>query len=320
MFTIMTDCYVCCVAPKELYCTSHPSKHLCSDILPTEILKLTCKVVSMSALLLNILSMFTQFAVHLKKAFSYIVIFTNICDLLCIIYLCCLWIADDWYQTKFLIKKRSWNTHIICFASFGIILWFAMLSPALMTLLSFARLQAVLSPLTSKFKNPSYSISICNFLYICSFVASLSFTLLFAPTQNKIHNNLCLLFLDPTGSFGVIKFITWFVIFLHLVTPIAITIMHCLLYHMIKESRKVVEKSKSKDDSNTRLIYQLIVSDISYFLCWYPAVVIYLLSMFLSVYPAEVTSWLVVVVIPINSITGPSIFLIISVKKVLSKS
>ena len=127
VFTITTDCYVCCVAPEELYCTSHPPEHLCSDILPTEILKQTCKVVSMFALFLNVLSIFTQLpSFQLKKTFSYLVIFINMCDLLCAIYLCCIWIADYWYQTRFLRKERSWNSHIICFASFGIIIWFAM--------------------------------------------------------------------------------------------------------------------------------------------------------------------------------------------------
>ena len=126
--------------------------------------------------------------------------------------------------------------------------------------------------------------------------------------------------MDPTGSSDVIKFITWFVIILNSVMPCATTSMHCLLYHMIKKSRKVVEKSKSKDDSIRGLICQLIVSDICYFLCWYPAAIIYLLSMFLSVYPAEVASWLVVVVIPINSLTGPSIFLVITMKRFCQKT
>ena len=316
VFTITTDYYVCCVAPEEFYCTSHPSQYLCSDILPTETLKHTYKVISMLALLLNVLSIFTQlFTTHLKKTFSYIVIFINTCDLLCVIYLCCIWIADQWYQTRFLIRERSWNSHILCFASFGIILWFTMLSPALLTLLCVVRLLAVLSPIKNKSKILPYSIYLCNFLCICSFVASLGFTLIFKLTQNKIHHNLCLPFMDPAGSLSLIQFVTWFVVCLHSITSIAITLMHCLLYHKVKESRKVVEKSKSKDNSNTRLICQLVVSDTSYFLCWYPAVIIYILSIFLSSFPAEVFFWLVVVIIPINSITSPGIFLVMTMRK-----
>ena len=316
VFTITTDYYVCCVAPEELYCTSHPSQYSCSDILPTETLKHTYKVISMFALLLNILSIFTQLSTsHLKKTFSYIVIFINTCDLLCVVYLCSIWIADHWYQTRFLIIERSWNSHILCFVSFGIILWFTMLSPALLTLLCVVRLLAVLSPMKNKSKNLPYSINICNLLYICSFIASLSFTLIFTLMHNKIHNNLCLPFINPAGSFSLVQFITWFVVCLHSITPIAIALMHCLLYCNIKESKKLVAKSKSKDNSNTGLICQLIVSDISNFLCWYPAVIIYILSMFLSSSPAEVIFWLVVVVLPINSITSPGIFLVMTLRK-----
>ena len=73
--------------------------------------------------------------------------------------------------------------------------------------------------------------------------------------------------------------------------------------------------TKSRQDSNLALIIQLILITTSNILCWFPASCVYISAMFLSTYPIDIVIWTTVIVLPINSIVNPSIFILTNVKK-----
>ena len=113
----------------------------------------------------------------------------------------------------------------------------------------------------------------------------------------------------------MIKVITSFVAITETATSVVIMVMHILLVQKLKESKKNIRKSKSDGDSNTALILQLVVITTSNIICWFPTNGIYIAAMFLSTNPIDVIIWSTVVVLPINSILNPSVFIIISVRK-----
>ena len=63
------------------------------------------------------------------------------------------------------------------------------------------------------------------------------------------------------------------------------------------------------------MMFQFISSSTSNILCWFPANGIYLSAMFLSVYPINLVIWTTVIIIPINSVINPGVFLLTNVKE-----
>ena len=225
----------------------------------------------------------------------------------------CLWLGDILFQDKFFQKETLWKSHPLCFITFTVILWHTMVNAVLLTYLSMTRLRVVIQPMYAKSKNMNSSFYYSCFGLIFFSCLSSIFAFLFSGAQ--INTDLCVPFVDPTGSVTLVTITKWFVICLQSITPVATTVIHCIIYRQVKKSKKAVGISKSKDESIKGLICQLVIQDVSNFLCCYPASVIYLLCMFLVAYPANLVAWSIVLVLPINPIMIPVIFIVSAVKK-----
>ena len=70
------------------------------------------------------------------------------------------------------------------------------------------------------------------------------------------------------------------------------------------------------------MMFQFIVTSTSNIICWFPTNAIYLSAMFLSAYPINLVIWTTVIVMPINSVINPCVFLLSNMKdtcKMLSR-
>ena len=85
--------------------------------------------------------------------------------------------------------------------------------------------------------------------------------------------------------------------------------MHMLLVAKLRESKCI--KNLKYSYSKAVLIVQLIAITLSNILCWFPANVIYVTSMFLRMYPIDLIIWMTVIILPMNSIINPFIFIIV---------
>ena len=112
---IFTNNYhICCIATIRTVCTAFKPWYIsCSNILPTLNMKIFYKIVSVAILFLNFLSVIIQIkSFQSNKCFSLIVISINGNDILCAIYLGCVWIADLSFGDSFKVKRRImdvWN-------------------------------------------------------------------------------------------------------------------------------------------------------------------------------------------------------------------
>ena len=87
-------------------------------------------LVSIIVIFFNVTCMVIQIlADKLNKTFSSLVISINLNDLLCGIYLACIWISNILMKDKFMAKEEIWRSGLVYFVSFGISLWFSHLNP-----------------------------------------------------------------------------------------------------------------------------------------------------------------------------------------------
>ena len=213
------------------------------------------------------------------------------------------------FQGTYLIKEEIWKSHLLCFIAFFLILYFSFLGLFLGLLLSVSRLMVVLDPVDTKFK----SFTIITHYLGCIFAFPIIINLIliiFIQTDNVIPTSLCLPFVDPTGQFLLIKIIAWFVALLQSSASAAMVIMNIFLVKAVKESKESLGSLNNLNKTNTKLIVQIIVTSLSNILCWFPANVVYLLVMFLTTYPIHLVTWTTIIILPLNSIINPIIFLL----------
>ena len=62
------------------------------------------------------------------------------------------------------------------------------------------------------------------------------------------------------------------------------------------------------------MMSQFILTSTSNILCWFPTNAIYLSAMYLSTYPISLVIWTTVIIMPINSVINPCVFLLKNMK------
>ena len=227
-FIITEDFHICCTASSGTVCIAYQPWFIsCSDILPLKSMKLFFRSCSILIIILNSLSILLKFKTdNFRKAFSVIVIFININDILYGIYLSFIWIADLVFGGEFHVKEASWRSGFFCLTVFCIVIWFTMLSELGLLFMSLSRLMVTIYPLNTKFKETLYVIKSICIIFSFSLISSISITIIFKYMEEKSTTSLCLPFVDPTNSQLLIKLITWFTVTTQLATSIGIMIMH----------------------------------------------------------------------------------------------
>ncbi len=134
-------------------------------------------------------------------------------------------------------------------------------------------------------------------------------------SERLLPFSLCLPFVDPADQVHLIKVFVWFTLISETVTSGAIIVMHVVLVQEVKMISENFLGVKSKQESKFVLVGQLIMVTASNILCWLPANVVYLVSMFLTRYPIDLVVWTTIAVLPLNAIFNPAIFLSVSVRK-----
>ena len=312
---VSSDYHYCCIVPLSAICLpSKPYYFSCKDLLPDAKLSILFVAGAILVILPNILSIALNIYISKtdKKSqapFIRIVTAINLNDALCGIVLGIIWVVDKHFKGVFLLKEESWRSSSLCFVIFGTVIWFTLLSQFNLIFLSLSRLNIVLYPMTSKFKDTQFVSKILYSFFIFTFVTSLMVTLFTKFIHEKMPLTLCLPFLDPTGSFLTIKVITWCTVFTESFTSVVIIIMHFLLIIKVNESDKNIRSTRSSQLSNISLIMQLVIITLSNIICWFPANAIFVSAMFLSRYPTELVMLTTVIGIPVNSIINPLVFL-----------
>jgi len=228
-----------------------------------------------------------------------------------------IWISDLVYKDVFVVKGREWRSGRLCFTALYISLLFTILTQYLLVFLSFSRLIVVVNPLKTSLKRTK---TVLRYIFIfCTMTIGNTtvFVLPFWLRKDPLPFNLCLPFVDPTGSVFMIRFITWFTVCTQTLSSAAIIIMHVILVRKLNRSKRLLGDISSTKHSNVSVISQLLIITASNILCWFPVNMVYISAMFMTRYPSEMVIWATIICFPVNSIINPIVFCMIGIKKIL---
>ena len=234
---IETDDYrICCISPTFATCTNVRPWYLsCSDLLPNLSMRIVLGFVAGTILITNLVSILMQFRFGQKGvgSFNPVIVSVNLTDIICSISLLILLLNDLIYQGNFVVKEITWRGSISCSFIFGASLFFSILSPAILSFMSFSRLMIVLHPLDSQFMDKLFVKKIIIVLVLIILFLCAVLVVIYKVTNDMLPTSLCLPFIDPTGSFLFIKVITVFNALYQLGTVIIICVAYGKLVRFV---------------------------------------------------------------------------------------
>ncbi len=322
--TLQTDDYrLCCIVSSGTKCTADIPWYIsCTNLLPNTAVKVTFYCFSGLIFISSTVSLILQVVSYKKRvdktaAFATVVASINIADIICALPLVILWVTDLIHGGEFSLQELRWRTNPMCFIIFGLFLYFNLLSPLLLCFLAFTRFMVVIHPIDSDFRDTKFVMRHIISLILLALVVAAILTFISWIVYENIPTPLCSPFLDPTDIMVTTKIFTWIVIIVQVASIVFIIIIYINLVKALKKSENNLQGSTSKQRSNTTIIIQILVVTVSNIICWIPSGVIYLVSMFMERYPIEMLVWTTVVVVPVNSVINPVVFIITTSKKML---
>ena len=308
------DFKLSCVLLDATFCASYPPWYAsCFNILPCKAIKTgfiftSCLVLGLNALSIVILVVLKS---NYNEAFKIKVIGLNMSDMLFGGYLIIIWLSDLMLQPLNSINQNIREYNLFCFLASIIVIWFNCSSQIMLIYLSVSRFKAVTDPIKTRVKSWNHSLYTVLGIHLLSLGLGISISLVFKNTGNKSPNTLCLPFFDPSGLYSITKILTWLVISSQFVLPIVILIIHIFVINQINTSKKKLTKVDSSRDIKTGLLWQLFTTPFCNFLCWFPANIVYMSTMFLSKYSINLIYFTTMIIMPVNSIINPCIITLI---------
>ena len=262
--------HVCCLTPPSISCNAVKPWYIsCLNLLPNTSTRVLLTVVSFSIFLLNILSISLQVKGKGFLSFKFLIIFVNISDLVCSVYLIILLFADFLYHDNFITNEVLWRSSTSCSMIFIFSLSFSLLSPIYLVFMSLCRCFAVALPLNLKMKDNYFIGRVLVSIFLSLILFSTSVGLVYKSKNNSYPSVLCLPFIDPLKSNIFLKIMTISTGFCQVTASIFICLIYIVLITKIKQSDYRVQKSKAT--SRSYLTLQLLIVTASNLLCWIPS-------------------------------------------------
>ncbi len=317
---------LCCTVPPTTFCSAEPAWfESCQRLLATEALRVTFSTVLSLSLTVNLYSVIFQYILNKVcpekfKSYRITVSFIHFGEILFAASMTVLLAADQIYGNKLELYQNKWKSSSVCFTVLSLFLLNNLASPYLLGFFALMRFMVVYKPMNSKFKSGAF-VAKCLVVFVFLFVlVSSGMSTLLWGVEGKIPSSLCSPFIDPTDA-SVITFIyTWLFAIYHSVAIGFIIVCYCNLIVSLQRSQKVMKEAVSRKTSNQSLIIQISILVTVNFFSWIPQNIIFLVSLFLKQYPADMLKWTLVLTFFLNPILHPIVFVVNNIRKMKEKS
>ncbi len=322
----VSDFALCCLAESSSVCTvAAPWYFSCDDMLPSSLLKGTFWTISFAIMCLNVVATALQEKQGTdekkrSRPSRYITLSVIASDLIFVVAVLIACVADHTFQGVFFIKGLKWHKSFFCWCVYFLFLFFAFLSPSVLCILSFSRLQIVKRPFDTKFKEAHFVFKLLTvvFLVILCLVSLFTLTvwLLDTLSLNKVKRRfLCSPFVDLSHTLVVPMILTFLKVFWEVASLVCIFTSYFNFFQSISKSQDKMKASTSKAASNVPFYIQIIPTTVSSTLGWIPSAVVFILCLFLKRYSLNVLFWTTIVIVPLNSLVNPIVFITGALRK-----
>ena len=192
---------------------------------------------------------------------------------------------------------------------------FSIQSPLAISLMSLSRTIVVFSPFSSVIHERNFIRKILIGFQVALCIMSSIIVIVLKERMRNVPTSLCSPVIDPSNSVIEMKALIILVAIFQSLASIFIVTTYTLLLRSLFRSVSQIEIKKSKSQSVIFLLLQLVTVTLSNLLSWIPSNIVYLSSLFISLFSIDLLIWTTIAVTPINSVINPLVFICTVVRK-----
>ena len=312
---LMTDkVRFCCLALHVQDCTPKPDEFSsCDDLMSNNFLRVSIWGLGVFASVGNVFVIIWRVVIEKGSLHSLLVINLAVSDFLMGVYLLIIGAYDMKYRGEYIVHADKWRTSGPCmFAGFLSTLSSEM-SVFLLIAITMDRVRSLVFPFSHLRLGKKQRVALVTVGWLVCLIlatAPLIFTSYFGDYFYG-QNTVCLPFtLRDTRGVGWQYSLAIFVV-VNLISFILIFIGYCSIYRSVIVSHKNAGNEIYENDIRlARNISLIVLTD---FACWVPIILLSIVAMTGTRIPAEVSAWVAVIVLPLNSALNPILYTIASI-------
>ncbi len=321
---ILTESFVICCSVHSVTHTNCPIKPLwprsCESLLSDSVVGVFVWLISTFGIAMNISSFFVIWQHILEGAHNYKILVTllAVSDIMCCISLLIIITANAVFTDNYLQYEFSWRSNIFCYISSNLYLIANFLSVFTINLLALTRYQIAVHPLDSKFLEKKFLSGICVLETIAIFILGIFLNVYFVFTtdNHKYPTGLCLI-LGHGKHFIVSKITTILTILIQSMSCLSIPILYWLLLKKVSKSKENIKDSFAHQ-AEGNMSKSVLVSTTN-LLIWIPSTILLRLTLSWDDYPYVILIWTSMVIIPLNTLVNPFVFVYFKLIRILLK-
>ncbi len=313
---ILTDSYkACCFKPSMgTTCDVKPDwPNSCGNLIKGTEAKTMIWLVGTLGLLLNSVSIFPTKINSVSGGKNHKLMVRNIAfgDTFLCLYMLSIAFVDSVYQGDYVQNDYSWRGSWGCFTSCALFITSHFTAIISMHLITISRYCIVKYPVDSKYLDQKFILSnvIIGFIVATCMSTCLVVLYKFLSPDGIMPTGLCLLIGNIDQTIIPIL-VTWLDILSQGIPIVTMPILYSLLIYEKWQSdkrRKALIGSRQRDSSHG-MIVRLILASFSNLVCWIASTVLLVLTFFWPEYPYPVLVWTTIIVLPLNSLINPFVF------------
>lgn len=321
----VSDYEVCCTVLSSAMCTATFPWYLeCTWLVPTTLFQVFFYLMSIIIVVQSAISFLIQIisvkrGFQKSKAFPTVIKSVNVVELLLSSPLLILWIINLVHKENFILQERKWRSSSACHLVFFLMLYSTILSPTILSFVALTRLHVVQYPLESKFKETSFILKCILKIFLTTIIVPIIVTIVSCLVYRSVPFALCSPFQDPSHSNVLTTIVTGLSTLYQLSTIIFIITNYTKLLNELQKSQAKLKECVSNKKSNRGIFVQVIIVVGSNLLCWVPSGAIHFTLLFIHRYPIELLMWTTLLIIPLNSVVDPIVFIVTTLRSFKTK-
>ncbi len=309
--TIVTDTFrVCCARNSiETFCFAEVDQLEACGRLLSIVQRVFIIFISGVGGLFNLASIFILLRKILPSVEKYdiVIMCQSVSDLLYGISLLIIFSADNIFSDNYLEHEYYWRSNFFCFISCIFSLFSQFLSLFTVQLLTLTRYLVVKYPLDSKFRDKNFLKQLCfiasGLIFLFTLLSFLSH--IFTVPNYQLYTGHCLLlgyikYSIPSLIGTIIRF------FVLSVSSIAIPFLYYLIVQAVNQSMAASQQpSKSR---RSKGISKSMIASFANLVSFVPSSALMFLILVWNEYPHTIIVWTLYVIIPLNTVINPTVF------------
>ena len=313
--SLRTDAFKFCCMVDVQNCTPVADEFSsCDDLLANPTLQVMIWVMALTSLLGNLFVIIWRCAKGGLSTASALVLNLGVSDLLMGVYLLIIAIVDHTYRGSYIMHEEEWRNGFLCRSAGMLSMLSSEMSVFTMLVMTLDRVKAIVFP----FRFNHLRLTLKSTLIVCAclwtFFLVLSVIPMFdGPYFDNFYgqNGVCLPFTLRNIKGSGWEYAMSIFNIINLAAFLIIAAGYLTLYNSVDNSRK--NSGRELSISDLRLLRKISLIIISDFLCWVPIIVMSFLALGGVFIPGEVSAWVAVVILPINSAINPILYTIATI-------